>query len=230
MIHLRILLLALLLLPLSLNAVGIGVYIPLSFAEESSVNYTSTYYDKGYSQNRNYKPSTGFGLVFDTNIQKNRLFNYRLGVEALHRTVNDINNTQCTNNCNESTRVNIVNTFGFGIVRNEKIRVWVGPRINVAFHIGSGRNEYYRHELEFGVSPAMGANIDLGKAVSLSFDLDYRMAVITGSYGASNSSSSINYDGTTQGATARLYFIFKLKDGFNPPPKKIAPSIEDYSL
>lgn len=227
--HLKKILL-MLLLPLSLQAVGFGVYVPFNFEEKSSVNYESTYYEKGYSQNRSYKPSAGFGLVFDTNIQKDKLFNYRLGLETLNRMVKDINNTSCTNNCNQSTRVNIVNTFGFGIVRSQNIRVWIGPRINVAYHIERGNNEYHRSELEFGVAPAMGINIDLDKTVSLGLDLDYRAAAITGSSGDSNYYSSINYNGSTQGATARFYLIFKLRDGFTPPPKKIAPSIEDDSL
>ncbi len=231
----KIILTFLVLIPLSLNAGGLGIYVPMSFAENSSANYKSDYstysslYVPDYTSKTDYKESAGIGFVFDTNVQKDKLFNYRLGVEFLNRVVQDVNGTACTDNCDYGLRVNIVNTFGFGIVRNENIRVWVGPRINIAYNSDNGNAS--RTELELGIAPVIGINVNLGKVISLSFDLDYRIAAISGStYFSSNSYSTGSYSGTTQGATARLYLIFKIGDGFNPAPEQFAPSIEDDSL
>ena len=214
-------LLTLLSLPLGLSAVGLGVYVPLSFAERSSVSVSSNFsstYEPNYTLKTNYKESVGIGLVLDTNVQKDALFNYRLGLEAINREINNGNGSSCLNNCDYGRRYNIVNTFGFALVRNEDVRVWLGPRINIAWNTQSGDKDYFRTEFELGIAPVLGINVDLGKVVSLSFDLDYRISNITGASSNSGSSSysSFTYSGTTQGATARFYIIFKINDGFYP--------------
>ena len=223
--------LLMLLLPLSLQAVGFGVYVPLSFAEKSSEDYTSSYsstYPDDYSTNTTYKESVGVGLVFDTNIHKNRLFNYRLGIELLPREIKDRNGTSCQKGC-EGTKLNFVHTFGFALIKNEKLRLWAGPRINLALtHYNGGYEGGFNSE--FGIAPVIGANYAVNKNISLSFDLDYRITQSSGNSGSYGNEYYDEYSGEREGATARFYLIFKLRDGFTPPPKKIAPSIEDDSL
>ena len=203
----------LLFLPLGLNAVGLGFYVPFSFEEESSASY-SVELQPNHTLKTNYNESVGFGLVMDTNVQKDQLFNYRLGVEALKRKIKDINQTSCIDGCNYGTRVNSVHTFGFSIIRNEYIRVWTGPRINIALNTEGRDNDYERFELEVGIAPALGINVNLAEKVSLSFDIDYRLSNILGYSDDSGEYSKVSYSGTTQGATARLYIIFKINDGF----------------
>lgn len=231
--HTKTLLLALLLIPLALNAIGLGVYTPIGFAEKSSATYSSNYlstYVPDYTLDTNYKESFGVGFVFDTNVQKKRLFNYRLGIEVLERGARDRNDKPCQNGCETGTRVNAVHTFGFGIIRNENLRLWVGPRVNFAFTSNSGNDSYSTYEMEAGIAPAVGFNLVLNRRVSLSFDIDYRFADISGRTYQDESTNegylSGEYSGKLEGATARFYLIFKISDGF----VQVAPSIEDDSL
>lgn len=225
------LLILLLLLPLGLNAVGLGFYVPVSFEEKTSASY-SVELAPNYSADTHYKESAGFGFVLDTNVQKDKVFNYRLGIELIDRTLKDVNNTSCENDCSYGTRLNVIHTFGFGIVKSENVRLWIGPRINMAFNTQSGGNYYDRTEFEIGIAPVLGLNVSLAKEVSLSLDVDYRLSNIIGYSNDSGPYSQVSYSGTTEGATARLYIIFKINDGFDTYRREYAPSlsIEDDSL
>jgi len=222
-------LLMLFLLPLSLNAIGLGLYIPLNFAERSTSNYSTKYsstYIPDYSLNTRYEESSGIGFVFDTNVQQKRLFNYRLGIEILDKEIQDRNSVACQYGCN-GTRLNVTHTFGFGIIRNEKIRLWVGPRINIAATKYYGNHRYSSFELEAGLAQAIGINYNINKNFSLSADLDYRVAKSNGNWDDSQSEDTYGeYSGKTYGITTRFYFIYKIHDVYNPK----APSIEDDSL
>ncbi|MCJ7764684.1 MAG: hypothetical protein MUP09_01965 [Thiovulaceae bacterium] len=179
----KLLLSLLLAMPMAANAAGMGVYIPISTGDSGS--YTETYDNKLIPDRDidiDYKASAGLGIAFDTNIGKDRLFNYRLGLEFMKQEVDKVDGTSCTNDCDFGTRVNIVNTFGFGVLRTQTVRLWVGPRINVAYNWDTGDNGYARVGYEFGVAPAVGINVNLGRVVSLAADLDYRVAATVTSH------------------------------------------------
>ena len=88
----------------------------------------------------------------------------------------------CNGDCDFGTKINIVNTFGFGVLRTEKVRLWVGPRINIAYDWDTGDDGWNRLGFEFGVAPAVGVNVNLGRLVSLAADVDYRVATTFGAY------------------------------------------------
>lgn len=226
----------LLALPMSVSAAGMGVYIPLSLGDTSSVTATDDDTDIDHDFDFDYKPAVGFGLVFDSNIGKNKLMNYRVGIEYQKTTRDTIDGHSCSRYC-DMTRLNLVQTFGFGVLRTRMVRLWVGPRINIAWNYqstdydtGYYENTYTEAAFEIGIAPAVGVNVNLGRVVSLAFDVDYRFAGIVGAYD-DNEFSSGTYSGATKGATARFSVLFRFGETFDKPaPKAATPNVVDQSL
>ena len=203
--------------PVVVNASGMGVYIPIGVANSSSV--TGDYYDD--TNDREYEQDFGFGVTYDSNIGKDKLYNYRLGVEYVNAAV-DTHNGYTSDQ--EFGRFNVVNTMGFGVVRNKNIRLWIGPRLNVALNWSSEDNGYYESAFEFGIAPAAGINLNLSRTVALGFDVDYRFAFVAGAW--SNNTNDDTYTGSMTGPTARFYLLFKFGEEF----QKEAASISDDTI
>ena len=113
----------------------------------------------------------GIGFVFDTAVARDKLFNYRLNVSVVRLDIelDDVFNSEA-----ELAGVAFDNTFGFGVLRTEKVRLWVGPRIRLGFYGGdadsfSGNDDDVT-AVDFGVGGALGANFHVGPAVSLGFE------------------------------------------------------------
>lgn len=217
----------LLAMPIVASAAGMGVYIPISAGDSGS--YTQDY-DNSLLADRDididYKASAGLGLAFDSNIGKDSLFNYRLGLEFMKQEIDSEDGVACTGDCDFGTRINMVHTFGFGVLRTQTVRLWVGPRINIAYDWDTGDNGYARVGLEFGVAPAVGVNVNLGRVVSLGADLDYRFATTAGAWDSDISIDGGSYSGSTRGATARLYVLFRFGEQF----QKQAPQTADQGV
>ncbi len=219
----------LLTMPMVLSAAGMGVYIPLSVGQTMSVTDSP---DNATDQDFDFKfePAAGFGIAFDTNIGKDKLFNYRLGLEFMNQEIDTVNGLSCTGDCSFGTRVNLVNTFGFGVLRTKKVRLWVGPRINIAYDFDTGDYGYARVGYEIGFAPAVGVNVNLGRVVSLAADLDYRFAAAGGAYDDDFGDSG-TYSGGTTGATARFYVLFRFGETFQKPtPQSVNQDVVDQSL
>jgi hypothetical protein len=110
-------LLLVMIVPLGLNAFGMGVSVPFysNVQHEQSSGYGTQWEEEGLS---------GYGLVLDSNIGKNKLYNYRLNIESNRiKVVDGI----------EYDKTAIVNTFGFALYRNKRVRVFMGPRLNIGF-------------------------------------------------------------------------------------------------
>jgi len=212
--------------PMMVHASGMGFYIPVSVGDTSNLTVSEDGLYADYDMTQNYASTAGIGLVFDSNIGKDKLFNYRVALEYQSTTVDSTEAAGSTEDCNtyhcEKIRLNFVQTFGFGVLRTETVRLWVGPRINMAWNsrsdstdIGSGytftESEY---ALELGIAPAVGINVNLGRLVSLGADLDYRYAIASGAWDDFGSSGT--YVGSTTGATARFYVMFRFGETFQP--------------
>jgi len=206
-------LLLLLAVPIIGNAAGMGVYIPLNLSETEKINY-----DLGGTDEFEYKPSAGLGIAFDTNIGKDRLFNYRFGFEYSSAELDTIDGWT-PNSTLTKKKYNFVNTFGFGVLRNRSVRLWVGPRVNIQFENGVYDDGYvYVEQSSFGIglAAAAGVNVNLGRTVSLAFDLDYHAVSIAGveDYSIPGYSYSEDYSGTNKGATASFYVLFRFGERF----------------
>lgn len=65
---------------------------------------------------------TGLGIVMDTNLSRPRLFNYRL----------NLGYNWLDGEGRDGWRVSLENTFGFGIIKKEKFRFWLGPQLHLS--------------------------------------------------------------------------------------------------
>jgi hypothetical protein len=200
-------------MPMIVNAMGIGIYTPLSLKENIS---GTTKLKNDYSSNEydyNYKNDTaiGLGIAFDTNLKENILFNYRLGVEYLQPKPKHVSYNY------NNHRIHFVNTFGFGVLHTENIKLWIGPRINTGFEFGrsnyddGSKSTHVRYE--FGFAPAFGINLNLD-SVTLAADIDYRYAFNIGSSDNDSNDYTNTWSGTRKGATARIYIFLPFDEAF----------------
>ena len=84
----------LLAMPIVVSATGMGVYVPLSVSNTMSVT-DSPDFGVEADLDFDYKASAGIGIAFDTNIGKDSLFNYRLGLEYMKQEIDSVNGNSC---------------------------------------------------------------------------------------------------------------------------------------
>jgi len=226
----KLLLPLLLLAPLSADAAGMGVTVPISITETEKLDYSDFNGDK---YRFDYQPSTGLGFVFDSNIGKNSTFNYRLNLEYAMAKI-DTGERLLSADLTKH-KYNLVNTFGFGILQAEYVRLWVGPRLNLQYEYASGSSNITRqYSYGIGLAAATGINVILGRTVALAADVDYHGALLLGSekyIDLDGVSRNSGYVGTNKGLTARLYLLFRFGEHFERCPDDIAErSVIDESL
>lgn len=117
--------------------------------------------------------SFGGGLVFDTNLSKNALFNYRLNVDFLaNHDDGDIPFFRWIINQKEpfevSYNLETRHSFGFGIVRRNGIRLWAGPQIAIGAIIPPPSLENKMKGVYGGGGVIIGLNINPGDLFTLS--------------------------------------------------------------
>jgi len=153
----------------------------------------------------------GIGFALDTAVARDKLFNYRLNV-GLERFDIDFDNSGGTTG--EFLGLAVDNTFGFGVMRTEKVRLWIGPRVRVALYGGDYDNDSTVDIglFEFGVGGVFGANFHVGPTVSLGFET----GVMFSGYGGEveTNFAGVEYDLT--GSSANLFLngvvMFRLRN------------------
>ena len=138
--------------------------------------------------NDDYEADTGrfgIGFVFDTAVAKDKLFNYRLNAALVGLNV-DLEHDYFLSE-GDADLVGLVfdNTFGFGVLRRESVRLWIGPRVRVGFYTGdtddfttSGDNDVTA--AEFGVGGVFGANFHVSPTVSLGVETGFMISGYAG--------------------------------------------------
>jgi hypothetical protein len=114
------------------------------------------------------------GFVLDTSVAKDKLFNYRLNVGLSSFDIEESGESDYSGL--ERFGLSIDSTFGFGVFRIKPLRLWIGPQIRVGFY-GGETDEFALdvYAVTFGVAPVLGANVNLGRVVSLSLSTGYRI-------------------------------------------------------
>lgn len=129
----------------------------------------------------------GGGFIADTNPDGDAAFNYRLTVGYNYQKTNFI----VTNGIH---RVLVNNVFGISVVRNDLLKVWIGPQIGLGYLWGEthyhdiGTNPvpslYYLKKFRFrlvnfncGVS--IGINFNIGEFITLPFEVGFRFHAYT---------------------------------------------------
>ena len=213
-----------LLLPLLGQAAGMGITIPFNITETERISYSNVNLEKTTYE---YRPSVGLGVVFDTNIGKDRDFSYRLNLEY---TLADLDESSRLYSSSLSKhKYNIVNTFGFSIYHSRYVRFWVGPRLNFQYqHVSSSSNIQSQNSYGIGVGIATGFNVHLGPKISLGADIDYHGVSMIGgedyqTYDGVTTGSTTYYTalaGTSKGITARVYFLLRFGEQYEPKVHK----------
>lgn len=112
-------------------AFGFGAYLETT---KGSGNYEDLYDDDfdywGPDENGDSIDVDAFGLgfVMDTNLSGQNVFNYRMSVGYANLDIPESVGTDV-----DGDRISMDHTFGFGIVRNEAMRFWLGPQIHLDY-------------------------------------------------------------------------------------------------
>jgi len=155
-----------------LYAFGIGAY-----GAVSSGNYEWTYHiDESENPKKKSNLFTvGFGLIVDTNLAKDKLFNNRFQIGYSVIGINDSNESGIN-----GKKYSISYCFGFGIFRNELIRFWVGPQLGSGIINGEylpshiGKEVYDFDAIFFSCGGAAGFNLNIGDFFTLGIDMGIR--------------------------------------------------------
>jgi hypothetical protein len=169
----------------SAYAIGFGLY--------GSINGGETYYGKltlngetNLSGNKIRTPNIigGGGFVLDTNCAQDKIINYRLmfGYDRLFSKRFYVT---------RMNRMSLLNTLGFGIVRTELVRLWLGPQLGFYYLYGSNKypdsaiyfSGYYKIEHSLaGISlgASLGLNVNIAEYITISFECGLRYIIYYG--------------------------------------------------
>lgn len=112
-------------------AVGIGAYGNFGGGQHNHKVTTDDFTKVG--GNADFAYATG-GFILDTNVGGSNVFNYRLkiggGSSLKYSREAEL----------KLTEIELTNTFGFGIIRHEKVRFWLGPSIGFDYQWGRSKS------------------------------------------------------------------------------------------
>jgi hypothetical protein len=196
----------------SAYAIGVGMYIPLGAGvSEHSIDRDDSP-DLKFDYDTSYH---GLGFVLDSNLAGKSTFNYRLNVGFERGEYDPDKNDDGLTDSFDYERFTVDNTFGFAVVQTETIRLWVGPRIRVAY---LNSDEYGNNEelkaLGFGLGPVVGVNFNIGPTATFCIDSGYRF---TKYYGNNNDSNKYNrhdsnYNSDDEELFINFSVIFRIND------------------
>lgn len=141
----------------SAMAFGIGAYV------DGAYNKFSVSGDGGSADIGDYG-FLGAGLVLDTCLARNQLFNYRLQLGYQKDLKYPDFGTH---------KISMNNYFGFGLVRMQYFRWWMGPQIGIRYYILEG-DESSTSEAGGNVGLVMGFNFNIGKVFTIGLDFGFR--------------------------------------------------------
>lgn len=149
----------------------------------------------------------GFGLVFDTAVAQDRLVHYRLhiGFGFMNRSF-----SWKTYSMYEFA---MHHTFGFGIIRTESLRFWIGPEIGY----GTGVDRRDKDNLEaFGtVGLTVGLNINIGRYLTFFAECNGRIGLYAGENAYLRHIYGSGYEGTCRGGVMyRFDDLYRYEEEF----------------
>ncbi len=113
---------------------GIGLYGSFSYGHSYWNFAKSGYVGSGDKDEKNN--TLGWGILMDTTVARDSLINYRLEIgydrvtHSFHSSeIGDLN----------LHRILLSNTLGFGIIRSEDLRFWLGPQLRLSYCWGEDK-------------------------------------------------------------------------------------------
>ncbi len=141
------------------NAVGLGVYGGTSTGSANWSQYSYPDFGTGLERRE-------YGFVLDTAVAKDKVFNYRLQIGHVEASYDGL----------EFSGETVINTFGFGIVRTQAMRLWLGPQIGMR-DLKSKVGSIHNGGIEYGA--VIGMNFHVSPSVSLTAEAGRRFSVAT---------------------------------------------------
>jgi len=108
----------------------------------------------------------GVGVVFDTNLARNSLFNYRgtFGYRSSEHTFE----TSLGDLDLDADGFEMNHLFGFGLIRTKRVRVFVGPAIRIGVDVFDTDSGTDLVNVDFGIGPEIGLNLHLARHLTVS--------------------------------------------------------------
>jgi hypothetical protein len=159
-------------------ASGMGVYVEQGTGSGNwDIQQRGTGWENRYSADTDH---SAFGLIFDTNLSEDSVFNYRLSIgrDTFDSTLTDGGWQGKVN----LKGIVIDNDFGFGVVRTEIVRIWLGPEIRLASYTGSLKGSP-GSDIKLkggGIGAVVGANFNIGSVVTLALKANYLLNSYSG--------------------------------------------------
>jgi len=158
-------------------ATGIGVFGSFGYGETEAELEGSNTFGENFIKNYDLDNTRYiFGFVMDTAVAENTLFNYRLQLGYGRGTI-DFNYRREDTDTHSVTRnqysysiwdISLVHSFGFGIVRTQYVRLWLGPQIGLNYSDDLNGSQYGEFGIKFGL--VAGINVNIGNFISLFVD------------------------------------------------------------
>jgi len=185
------------------NALSIGLY---GTAANSGTAEWDDYYNSCFFSSCSTPSSfetdidqKEFGFVLDTSTARNKLYSYRLQVGLVDVSYDEL----------DFDGVVFTNTFGFGVVRNENFRFWIGPQVSLKILDSKNFNDYELDTLGLGV--ATGFNFHINSVVSLTAEAGLRHGFGVAEY---NSYYGDEYDITEERFFLNVGILFRFGDSY----------------
>jgi hypothetical protein len=159
----------------SAHASGLGVYLNGGFGD-SDIETGPYWWSVTNTYDSDLEVLSG-GLVFDTNLSKDRIFNYRLELGRGTYTWQDFPAGMET----ELNQTVMTHDFGFGILRNKAVRLWLGPEIRIS-RINDEVDGVEYDMIGFGVGLAIGLNINLRGPITIGLKASLMDQVMNGDF------------------------------------------------
>jgi hypothetical protein len=196
-------------------AIGLGAY---SGAGTGSGDMT----DEDYSNvDSTSSVHSRFGFVLDSNVAKDRLFNYRLKIGYETMSV-DWKSNITEGDLYKASGLTISNTFGFGVLRNKAGRLWLGPEVKVSIMGADSQVPNTNMDsftvIGLGIGLPVGMNLHIGNNLTIGFEGGYRYMFYPSDefYYWDNAGNYVHEDFTTEEGEifANLLFIFRINDRY----------------
>lgn len=114
----------------------------------------------------------GVGVILDTAVARDRLFNYRISLDC-HSVISQ-KELGYTNVSFSTNRLTVANSFGFGFIRTSFVRVWAGPQFALTYEFKSRNRNTFDTTLYSKIGPVLWINIHAGNETTFALEMGFR--------------------------------------------------------
>jgi hypothetical protein len=145
----------------------------------------------------------------DTAVARNKTFNYRFTL------MQEENNADSGLVELDMEGLAMTHDFGFAVLRNKTVRLWLGPQLKAAFYedLTVNGTDIGGDAVGFGIGPVVGVNVHLPQVVSFSFTAAYHLiSGYAGNYDDTFSDEDLDAD--SNGLYMNASLIFRIDDEY----------------